>query len=69
MHVDFGAHDECGIIFTLGAATPVTDARTEPPVRASEKILVMGATIAVGYRLVNQSCPGQSVPDAVARLR
>ena len=69
IHVKFLNGEDCGIIFGIDSETRITDLRSSVERSASSDVLVVGAWVLVEYRLVNQSCPGQSYAEEIDRLR
>jgi len=67
VHVKVDPQEECGIIFTVDSTTSIADSRNGDPLQADRAILAEGATVAVWFDLVLESCPGQSWAQTIER--
>ncbi len=67
IHVKSDWQDACGIIFTVDPLSRIVDSRDAKSVTASADILAEGAIVAVWFRDVLDSCPGQSRAQTVER--
>ena len=69
VHVKSDPGEECGIIFSIGDDTWIGDSRSGRTEAAGVGVLSEGARVEVWFRLVNDSCPGQSHAEAIKRVR
>lgn len=68
IHVKADPTEECGVIFSVDDDTWIADARGGVTRIASEDVLTSGATVQLWFRIMRDSCPGQSHADAVKRI-